>query len=67
VAWTPGTPADVASAIEPINIAGLCEPRKRNWYPVDLQDTVRGAAKLGVTEERIACDIVQTFTFAGDS
>jgi FADH2 O2-dependent halogenase len=58
--------ADVGSAIEPINIAGLCDARKRNWYPVNLQDTVRGAAKLGVTEEQIACDILQTFTFAGD-
>ena len=43
--------ADVARAIEPLNIAGLCDAAKRNWYPVDLQDTVRGAAKLGVTEE----------------
>jgi tetracycline 7-halogenase / FADH2 O2-dependent halogenase len=60
-------PSEVARAIEPINIAGLCDPGKRNWYPVDLQDTVRGAAKLGVTEEQIACDILQTFTFAGDS
>jgi FADH2 O2-dependent halogenase len=43
--------ADVARAIEPLNIAGLCDAAKRNWYPVDLQDTVRGAAKLGVTTE----------------
>jgi len=56
--------SEVAAAIEPINIAGLCERDKRNWYPVDLQDTVRGAAKLGVTAERIACDILQTLTFA---
>jgi len=58
--------SDVGRAIEPINIAGLCDARKRNWYPVDLQDTVRGAGKLGVTEEQIACDILQTLTFAGD-
>ncbi len=44
--------AEVAAAIEPLNIAGLCDPGKRNWYPVDLQDTVRGAAKLGVTPEQ---------------
>jgi FADH2 O2-dependent halogenase len=44
--------AEVAAAIEPLNIAGLCDPEKRNWYPVDLQDTVRGAAKLGVTREQ---------------
>jgi len=58
--------ADIFTAIEPVNISGLCDPRKRNWYPVDLQDTVRGAVKLGVSEERIACDIVRTVTFAGD-
>ena len=62
----PSYVAEVADAIDPINIAGLCDPGKRNWYPVDLQDTVRGAARLGVTEDRIACDILQTFTFAGD-
>jgi tetracycline 7-halogenase / FADH2 O2-dependent halogenase len=40
--------AAVASAIEPLNIAGLCDAGKRNWYAVDLEDTVRGATKLGV-------------------
>jgi FADH2 O2-dependent halogenase len=44
--------AEVARAIEPMNIAGLCDPAKGNWYPVDLRDTVRGAAKLGVTPEQ---------------
>ena len=57
--------SDVTAAIEPINIAGLSDSGKRNWYPVDLQDTVRGAAKLGVTAERIACDILQTFQPTG--
>ena len=45
---------EVARAIEPLNIAGLCDAARGNWYPVDLQDTVRGAAKLGVTEEQAA-------------
>ena len=52
-------------AIEPLNVAGLCDAAKRNWYPVNLEDTVRGAAKLGVTEEQIACDILQTFRSEG--
>ena len=39
----------VARSIEPLNIAGLCDPAKRNWYPVDLRDIVRGARKLGVS------------------
>jgi hypothetical protein len=55
------------AAIEPLNIAGLCDPGKRNWYPVDLQDTVRGAAKLGVRPERAAGDLrvisFETFCF----
>ena len=50
--FEPGYASAVAQSIEPLNIAGLCDPGKRNWYPVDLQDTVRGAAKLGVTEEQ---------------
>jgi FADH2 O2-dependent halogenase len=43
----------VALAIEPMNVAGLCDAAKRNWYGVDLDDTVRGAGKLGVTEEDV--------------
>jgi FADH2 O2-dependent halogenase len=45
--------ADVADAIEPINIAGLCDPRKRNWYRVDFDDTIRAASKLGVTAAEV--------------
>jgi FADH2 O2-dependent halogenase len=39
---------DVAGAVERFNVAGLCAPAKRNWYAVDLRDSVRGAHKLGV-------------------
>ena len=39
----------VAQSVEPLNIAGLCDPGKRNWYPVDVRDVVRGARKLGVS------------------
>ena len=42
-----------ASAIEPMNIAGLCEPAKRNWYAVDVNDGVRHARKLGVPESAV--------------
>ena len=48
-----GYASDVATAIEPINIAGLCESRKRNWYRVDFDDTIRGASKLGVTAAEV--------------
>jgi len=40
---------DVAAACEPLNVAGLCDPSKHNSYGVDLEDTVRGAAKLGLS------------------
>ena len=34
----------VGSAVERINVAGLCDPAKRNWYGVDLEDAVRAGA-----------------------
>jgi FADH2 O2-dependent halogenase len=43
----------VAAAIEPLNIAGLADPSKRNWYGVEVADAVRGAAKLGVMESAV--------------
>ena len=44
---------EVAAAIECLNVAGLCDPAKRNWYGVDPEDVVRGAAKLGLTPEGV--------------
>jgi hypothetical protein len=44
----------VALGIEPLNIAGLCDASRRNWYAVDAADTLCGAAKLGVTRECVA-------------
>jgi tetracycline 7-halogenase / FADH2 O2-dependent halogenase len=44
---------EVAAAVEALNIAGVCDPVKRNWYGVDLEDAVRGARKLGVAPDRI--------------
>jgi FADH2 O2-dependent halogenase len=43
----------VASAVAGWNVAGLCDSAKKNWYAVDLEDTVRGAAKLGLSEEQV--------------
>jgi hypothetical protein len=37
----------VAAAVATINIAGLCDPSKRNWYDVDVAETIAAAAKLG--------------------
>jgi FADH2 O2-dependent halogenase len=41
---------EVLRAIEPFDVAGLCCPERRNWYPVDAADLVGAAAKLGATE-----------------
>lgn len=39
----------VCAAVEPLNIAGLCDPQKRNWYPVNLRDLLENAMKLGMS------------------
>ena len=44
---------EVAAACEPLNVAGLCDPTKRNSYGVDLEDTVRGARKIGLAPDRV--------------
>jgi len=44
---------EVATAIADWNIAGLCDPDKKNWYGVDLDDTIRGAEKLGLTRKQV--------------
>ncbi|HSY31649.1 MAG TPA: tryptophan 7-halogenase [Verrucomicrobiae bacterium] len=45
---------EIAQAIEPINIAGLNNPQRRNWYPVDANDLLNSAAKLGSTKREIS-------------
>jgi tetracycline 7-halogenase / FADH2 O2-dependent halogenase len=49
----PDYPREVTDAVEPLNVAGLCDVTKRNWYGVDLEDTVRGAAKLGLRPDDV--------------
>lgn len=43
----------VAEAIDPLNIAGMCDPARRNRYPVLLDDVIANAAKLGFTPEGV--------------
>jgi tetracycline 7-halogenase / FADH2 O2-dependent halogenase len=45
--------ADIRAAIEPWNVAGLGDPRRENWYPVDPEDLLRSAAKVGSSQEEI--------------
>lgn len=44
---------EILKTIEPINVAGLGDPRRRNWYPVDPDDLVRSAFKLSATESEV--------------
>lgn len=43
----------VEGGIECLNIAGLADRSRRNWYGVDLQDVVRNAHKLQMTPEAV--------------
>jgi FADH2 O2-dependent halogenase len=44
----------VRRAVEPVNITGLCDAGKRNWYPVDARDLLDNAHRLGASAEEIA-------------
>jgi FADH2 O2-dependent halogenase len=43
----------VLRSIDTVNIAGLANRARHNWYPVDLEDTIRGASKLGLQEQQV--------------
>jgi Tryptophan halogenase. len=44
---------DVWRAIEPIDVAGLCNRERRNWYPVDADDLIQSAHKVDATPDEI--------------
>jgi FADH2 O2-dependent halogenase len=51
----PGELADgVRRAVDAVNIAGLCDAEKRNWYGADTADAIAGAPKLGVAPATVA-------------
>lgn len=45
--------AQVKQQIDGLNVAGLCDRRKRNWYDVDLEDLIARAEKLEITSEEM--------------
>jgi FADH2 O2-dependent halogenase len=45
---------EISRMIEPFNVAGLGDPNRRNWYPVEAEDLFRGAAKVGATRDEIS-------------
>jgi len=55
--------AQVKQKIDCLNVAGLCDPRKRNWYDVDLDDIVLGAEKLEMTADEMR-EFLRTATWA---
>lgn len=48
-----GLGARVRRAIEPLDVIGLSDARRRNWYPVDAEDLRRERAKLGASAAEI--------------
>jgi FADH2 O2-dependent halogenase len=45
--------AQVKQEIDRLNVAGLCDERKQNWYGVDLEDVISCAEKLEITSEEM--------------
>jgi FADH2 O2-dependent halogenase len=45
--------ATIARAIEPLDVAGLSDPSRRNWHPVLAADLRAGAEKLGVATKDV--------------
>lgn len=45
----PSSASEIERDMEPFNVAGLCDPAKRNHYPVDLEEVVRASRKLEAT------------------
>jgi len=45
--------AQVKQKIDCLNVTGLCDPRKQNWYDVDLENVIAGADKLEMTSEEM--------------
>ncbi|HSO76880.1 MAG TPA: tryptophan 7-halogenase [Blastocatellia bacterium] len=40
---------EVSQLVAVLNIAGLCDASKQNWYGVNFEDVIGGAHKLGLT------------------
>ena len=61
---------DIFRAIEPVDVAGLSDRGRRNWYPVDARDLLNAAGKLGAGEAEIQqmlvrCGFFQATNIAG--
>ncbi len=45
--------AEILAAVEPFNVAGFGRPERRNWYPVDADDLLDAAGKLGASRQEV--------------
>jgi tetracycline 7-halogenase / FADH2 O2-dependent halogenase len=45
--------ADIDTAIEPFDVAGLRDDTRRNWHPVLAEDLLAARAKLGASDDEI--------------
>ena len=66
-AWRRSLLRNAAVAIRPIDVAGLSNSDRRNWFPVNPLDLLHGAAKLESTGEEIRGMLERTgiFGFGG--
>lgn len=44
---------EIRRVIGPIDVAGLTNPTRRNWYPVEIDDLLRAAYKVGASQTEI--------------
>lgn len=58
--------AQVKEKIDCLNVAGLCDDQKQNWYDVNLDDVIRSAEKLGLTPSQMR-KVVRTASWAASS
>jgi len=54
---------EVIGVIAPLNLAGLGDPARRNWYPVEAQDLFENAWKIGATADQIS-SLLQSCDFS---
>ncbi|MBO0861469.1 MAG: sigma 54-interacting transcriptional regulator [Chloracidobacterium sp.] len=45
--------SQVKEKIDCLNVAGLCDRRKQNWYDLDLDGVIAGADKLGISSDEM--------------
>jgi FADH2 O2-dependent halogenase len=55
---------DILETIETFNVAGLGLRERRNWYPVDADDLLNAAGKLGASRDEVSALLRQCGFFA---